>query len=282
MPPKFPIFEVPKNLPKMSPVKPPVALQQEISPKVSLYIATPCFGCRLSNGYVQSVLQLQLKCREKGIAMCSDILGSESLITRARNVLTERFLKSTATHLLFIDADIAFAPESVFRLVEAKKPVVGGVYPKKYINWAQVQDKMEKNDQEPMYQYGLDFNINIVGRQARVENGFVQVLDTATGFLLIERDVITKVVAAHPELRCKNDIINETMKIDYYHAIFECMIDPESDRYLSEDYSFCRRWQALGGEIWVDVLSTLSHTGAIIIAGDISKRLQSPAENKVN
>jgi len=35
-------------------------------------------------------------------------------------------------------------------------------------------------------------------------------------------------------------------------SIFECMIDPDTGEYLSEDYAFCRRWLALGGEIWLD------------------------------
>jgi hypothetical protein len=30
------------------------------------------------------------------------------------------------------------------------------------------------------------------------------------------------------------------------------MIDPDTGEYLSEDYAFCRRWLALGGEIWPD------------------------------
>ena len=39
------------------------------------------------------------------------------------------------THLLFIDAEIAFNPESVFRMLDLDEDVVTGVYPRKQINW---------------------------------------------------------------------------------------------------------------------------------------------------
>jgi hypothetical protein len=280
-PAKFPIFQKPPTQP--APVPQPAPAQATHPGQysrgefqgVSLYIATPAFACRLTNGYVQSILQLQLRCSELGIPVCFDILGNESLVQRARNVLCERFRQSSSTYLLFIDADIRFNPETVFRLLKFNKPIVGSCYPKKFLNWGLIEAKMKAKDPEPMHQYGLDFNINIVGKQAEVIEGFVKCLDIATGFLLITRDAIEKVAKAFPELRCKNDIQNENMKLDFYDAVFDCAIDEESKRYLSEDYAFCRRAQKVGLEIWVDVVSPLSHTGSMILQGDFRKRLAS-------
>ena len=243
-------------------------------PRPSIYVATPAYGCKLCNSYMTSILQLQLECYKRKIQVCFDILGNESLVQRGRNVLTERFRQSKATHLLFIDADIGFSTQSVFRLLDFDKDVVGCVYPKKYVNWKLVEEKVKKGDAEPIHQQGLDFNINIVGRQAQVDSGFVKVLDTATGFLLLTRSCIERVAAANPQLQCTNDIINESMNVKEYCAVFDCMICPESRRYLSEDYSFMRRSQALGIEVWVDVVSPLSHTGSIIVQGDISERIK--------
>ena len=42
---------------------------------------------------------------------------------------------------------------------------------------------------------------------------------------------------------------------------FDCMVDPDSGRYLSEDYAFCRRWRDIGGKIWVDLQCKLLHLG---------------------
>ena len=43
--------------------------------------------------------------------------------------------------------------------------------------------------------------------------------------------------------------------------LFDCMIDPVSKRYLSEDFTFCHRWREMGGKIHVDINCDLTHTG---------------------
>jgi hypothetical protein len=58
--------------------------------------------------------------------------------------------------------------------------------------------------------------------------------------------------------------------------LFECAIDPQSGVYLSEDYAFCARWRALGGEIWLDLHSRLTHTGTSSYEGDCAGRYAAP------
>jgi hypothetical protein len=241
--------------------------------QILLYVATPAFGCLVSNQYLQSVMNLQLECLKRGIGIVFDIIGNESLVQRGRCILTERFAKSDATHMLFIDADIGFHPESLFRLLKFDKDVTSCVYPKKFINWPSLEAKLKAGDKEPLHQMGLDFNINIKGDNAQVVDGFVNVLDTATGFLLIKKEVILKMKENYKDsLYAVNDIISE-MKVPDYIALFDCMIDPDTRRYLSEDYAFARRWQQMGGDIWVDVASPLSHTGNMFFNGDIMQRV---------
>ena len=33
------------------------------------------------------------------------------------------------------------------------------------------------------------------------------------------------------------------------YALFDCVIEPETGDYLSEDYTFCHRWRAIGGDL---------------------------------
>nr|QQZ50657.1 hypothetical protein JKL49_04090 [Phenylobacterium glaciei] len=55
--------------------------------------------------------------------------GGDALITRARAAMADKFLKSGASHLLFVDADIGFKPEQVFRLLDADRDLVGASIP---------------------------------------------------------------------------------------------------------------------------------------------------------
>lgn len=223
--------------------------------------------------YLASLLSLQATCAQRGVSLLIDFIGNESLVERARNVLTARFLETDATHLLFVDADIAFHPNTALRLLDADKDIATAVYPKKGFEWEKVRQKLAAGDKEPVHSMGLDYNINIASSsEAIASNGFVKVLDSATGFMMIKRDVIERMYEHYrEELYCVNDIPGQTVK-DYV-ALFACMIDPPTRRFLSEDYSFCRRYQRLGGDIWADMTTSLAHLGTCMYHGDMRHRL---------
>ena len=244
-----------------------------------LYIATPCYGCTLSTKFLLSLVQLQSECTRRGIECGVDLMGNESLVPRARNILAGRFLNSQATHLLFIDADIAFAPEAVMRLLDSDKDIVTGVYPRKSYDWGAVQSKLGKGDQaEHACMMGLDYNINVAEQSLQAENGFVKVLDSATGFMMIKRGVLETMAEKYKgSLGCVNDLPGADKDPTYvreYVALFDCMIDPKTRRYLSEDFAFVRRAQAVGYEVWVDLVSPLCHIGTYHYEGDLKQRFR--------
>ena len=112
----------------------------------------------------------------------------------------------------------------------------------------------------------------------RVENGAVEVLDASTGFFLIKREVIEKMMNEYPELHYRNDSNIDEKFNKYCYSFFDTVHDPDDNRYLSEDYTFCRRWQKIGGEIWLDPNTKLNHIGAYTFEGDVSKIIN--RENK--
>jgi hypothetical protein len=59
------------------------------------------------------------------------------------------------------------------------------------------------------------------------------------------------------------------------YALFDCEIDPETKAYCNDDYGFCRRWRALGGEIWVDLTSRLEPVGQLTFHGDFRTQIES-------
>ena len=103
--------------------------------KCKLFVATPMYGGQCFGSYTKSILDLSRVATQYGIETQFSFLFNESLITRARNYLVDEFLRSGATHLMFIDSDIDFNPMDVIALIALNKPVIGGPYPKKCIAW---------------------------------------------------------------------------------------------------------------------------------------------------
>src|SRR5712672_2975847 len=115
--------------------------------QIHLVVATPCFGGQVSSIYAGSIFQLQRAVRSKSnIDLTVLMRDGDALITRARANLVTLFLDNpTATHLLFVDADIGFEPDQIFRMIESGADVVAGVYPIKRVNWAKARRALETN-----------------------------------------------------------------------------------------------------------------------------------------
>lgn len=241
-----------------------------------LYLAVPCYGGNLTLHFVSSLLKLQDACRERGIGIYVDMMGGEALITRGRSRLAARFLAhEAATHILFIDADIGFAPENVFRLLDAKKDVVAAVCPLKRIDWDKVRIAA-KADVADLQSAAIGYVVRFLptaDNSVEVEDGMAKVAYGGTGFLMISRDAMQRIVDAHPELRAKMGDMGDNLA-DEAVMVFETMIEPETGQYLSEDYAFCRRWRDLGGDIWADFEARLTHVGHAAYTGSLMQALR--------
>ncbi|RAI56011.1 hypothetical protein [Roseicella frigidaeris] len=243
--------------------------------KASVVVATPCFGALVHQDYMLSVIRLMRYAAEREIGLSLEMLGHDSLITRSRNTLLGRFLDTReATHLLFVDADIAFEPEQLGRMLAAEKDVVAGLYPIKAIRWdgaacARVAAG-EALDTAPLLYVGTP----AAGAAAERDGDFVTAEYAGTGFMLIRRAAIERMIAAYPETRYRaiHAFAPGAASRPELHALFDCVIDRETGVYLSEDFTFCRRWRAIGGKIWLDTAGRLTHVGAHDYAGQPAAR----------
>ena len=241
--------------------------------KPLVVIATPCYGGQVSHAYMNSVLRLMTAVGNT-IPLSILLLGNDSLIPRARAMLVANFLeKSEATHLMFIDSDISFEPDQFERLFRQDKDFVAAMYPIKKIDW--VNQPIIHNKGEAADTAGLNYvGVLCSGDELKVENQFATAIYAGTGFQLIKRHVFEKLAAAHPELAFSNihATISSTTSGNNQFALFDPMIDPDTGEYLSEDFAFCRRWRALGGEIWLDLRSQISHIGSADFRGNTTPR----------
>ena len=242
----------------------------------NIHLATPCYGGMASIRYMRSVLDLQAACLERGVGLTVDLTGGDALITRARSMSAAKFLASEATHLFFVDADIGFSPDQAFRLLEADRDVVGGVYPTKGIDWEKARAAVQAGRTDLLAAsvgYVVRFIPSPDNSVEVDEAGFAPVSYVGTGFMMLKRAAVQRVADAHPELRASLRDFGGR-EVDEAVMIFESMIEPETGHHLSEDYAFCRRWRDLGGEIFADFHGRLTHVGAYAFSGGLMDALR--------
>jgi hypothetical protein len=243
--------------------------------KPNIFIATPMYGGMCYGLYTQSILQLQNVLSQNNVDSIYSFMFNESLITRARNALTNAFLKSECTHLLFIDSDIGFNPNDVVKMIQAEKDVIGGIYPKKEINWDSVKRAMDSNvPQESLRYYTGSFVVNLVGYAGEVTvpvHEPCEIYNAGTGFLLIKREVFEKLGEHVPTY--KNDVrdLGNTMSgQEEIKEFFATSIEPETERLLSEDYHFCYIWRKIGGKVYAAPWVQLTHNGYYSFEGRLT------------
>lgn len=265
-----------------------------------LFVATPMYGGMAAEPYFRSAIQLITFFNKHQLSLAFGTIANESLVTRARNVLVNYFLSSNYTHLIFIDGDIEFTVEDVLKLYAHDKDVVVGAYPKKGLNWQNIRntvlnDPSKEFSPGELAAMGADYAINFKfidrnNRTVEVQDGLIKLHDAGTGFMMIKRDVLLRMMSLYPELKYNNDVtINNNIDSDKFYALFDTMIDPIDKRYLSEDYTFCRRWQNMGGDIFLDPSISLNHYGhfgfngnpAAIIDFGIPKEENKEIENEI-
>ena len=237
---------------------------------MNLFVAIPCYGGNISNLTFHSLLNTLRWLNDSGHNVRIETLPTESLISRARNKFVTKFLENkefNGTHLLFIDADIGFNIENLKRIIEFDREVVTCTYPVKGFYWEQLLKRIKENnniDEKTMRDYLLQFNVNLYPN-TQFNNGFARVKESATGFMLIKREVFTTIMQKFPHLKYKPDLRTGIENSQNAFDFFPVGIYKEKDgvnRYLSEDYYFCRLAEECGFEIWTDLSTEITHLGS--------------------
>ena len=208
-----------------------------------VHICMPCYGGMLTESTFMSYIKWANTCRQLGIDWTMETMTNESLISRARNTLTAKFLHNKeSTHLMFIDADIGWEPWHLLVMLNRDVDVIGGLYPMKSLPVKWCVNGFEGAEEGP--------------------DGLQEVSKTGTGFLLIKRAVFEK-LDAHPATKpFMNDIGMPVELNPYMKTYFDTAV--RENRYYSEDWTFCENWRDLGGKVWVDKRVLLRHTGTYV------------------
>jgi len=218
-----------------------------------VHFCMPCYGGQLTEQTFMSYIKWANTARQLGLDWTVETMTNESLISRARNTLTAKFLHTKeSTHLMFVDADIGWEPWHLLVMLDAQKDVIGGLYPMKSlpVKWC----------------------VNgLPGFVEKPEDPLIEVTKTGTGFMLIKREVFEK-LDQHPAVRPFNNDIGLPPELNpYMKTYFDTAV--RENRYYSEDWTFCENWRDLGGQVFVDKRVLLRHTGTYVFDGTTQQKL---------
>jgi len=244
----------------------------------------PCYDQQVTEPFMMSMLQTALAFKDIGIDF-SISSSSDSLITRGRNTLVAKFLANPQfTHMMFIDADIRWDYNDILKMLWHDKDIITGSYPIKNINWEMVQHLVKNGTHvNELLPKSLRHVVNPVDGKSgniTIENGIFRVRDAGTGFMLIKREALLKLIEAMPELKYNDDTgaLTEEERKWTYHFFSDYVYN---ERLLSEDYGFCRYWQEIGGDIWVDPAIELMHIGRMRFTGSLIDYIGNFAKNPI-
>jgi hypothetical protein len=249
----------------------------QITPqKTKLFVATPMYGGLCTGMYTSGIMQMVGVCSQNNIELYYSFMMNESLITRARNSMAYDFLESGATHLMFIDADISFNPQDIPMMLKADKDIICGLYPKKEINWVEVEAAVKRGvPPAELSKHTGAFVVNLPHGQETTSGPMMEPMEISnggTGFMLIKRKVFEELDNKVPSYT--NDMyhaIDTVRKVKIIKEFFATSIDEESNRLLSEDYHFCELFRKHGGKIYAHPFIKLEHVGTYVYGGDILK-----------
>lgn len=245
-----------------------------------LFVATPMYGGMCHGTFAVSMIHMVNAFTEAHMGFTFAYMMNESLITRARDSLAKDFLESPCTHLMFIDSDIGFNPQDIVRMVHADKDVICGLYPKKEINWVQVQDAaINGTSAQELHNYTGAFVMNAVNPTDTEVRGVLgepmEISNGGTGFMLIKREVFEKLSETVPEYNSDMYFIVDTeRKPRIIKQFFNTSIDKDSgNRLLSEDYHFCKIAREAGFRVYAAPWAELSHTGSYTFSGFLPREV---------
>ena len=203
----------------------------------------PCYGGMLTESTFMSFIKWANTARQLNIDWTLETMVNESLISRARNTLTAKFLHMPdATHLMLIDADIGWEPWHLLVLLNRDVDVIGGLYPMKTMPIKWVVNGFDGAEEGP--------------------DGFQEVSKAGTGFLLMKKHVFEKLNSNPAVKQYKNDIGLDPVYDQYLKTYFDTAV--RQNRYYSEDWTFCENWRDMGGKIYMDKRVLLRHSGSYV------------------
>lgn len=220
--------------------------------KKDVMVGYPCYDGKAEVGSIGAIYQAASSASNPVRQI--QYLNGDSLVSRARNKIAERFLASECEYLMFIDNDILFQPEDIAMLRSYERDIVGGTYLKKTLPYQPVANSYLGTCEQ---------------------SGLYEMAEIGTGFMMIKRSTFEKIIELHGESLSYRPENDESKGV--YYDFFRVGVNDDG-RYLSEDYFFCELARKCGLKVWLDPAILVKHKGHATYPFDDDKFLKACAD----
>ena len=199
----------------------------------TVMIATPAYEGTVDVRYTDALLGT-IRQAPQGVQVVPVFLPGDALVQRARNSLCKIALDALegrgVDDVVFIDADVYWAPAGFWRLLGHDLDVVGGVV---------------RQARDPQV---LAFRPKV--KCAPTEDGLLEVAAVGAAFLRVTRQALRML------WRSSREYADGPARV---RSIFEVTV--ERGELCSEDVAVCHKWTQRGGKVWVDLKVACGHVG---------------------
>lgn len=200
----------------------------------SVFIAVPSYLATLDAGCAYSIIGNTRQLEKSGYKALLHFEVGRCWIDDGRNLCVKKFLESDCDRLLFVDADLGFAPDAMEKILSYNEDIVAGIYPYK-------AEKVQPVVPLETLRYA--------------QKGLLEADWAPTGFMSISRTVFEALEKAHPDWYAPNQ------KRIAFFANGQIFLGEGDSWWYGEDEGFCRRWQKTGGKIFVAPDISFVHSG---------------------
>ncbi|MEM8699181.1 MAG: hypothetical protein AAGF44_08420 [Pseudomonadota bacterium] len=242
-------------------------------------IATPTAGEIVTTAYVGSVVAATRVFNGLGWSYVHATFDSADVVL-ARNYMANLVLsRPEISHLLFLDSDMAVEESVISRYISADRGVVGAIYPERSLDLARyARLSAEGAAPERARAMSLVYNVHLTPGQVRVKGGFCEVEGLGFGCVLIQRQVLERMVETGIAAETSSGKLAQKGMGKVIRDFFSRVQAPDG-QWLSEDYAFCQRVRTgLGEPIWGDASGEVGHVGRMTYGAPFLERLKGEAE----
>lgn len=224
---------------KMKSVKAETAKVADQPKMRNVMIAAPSYDGKVSVWHASALSETAKIGLTKNINIIAIYMSFDALVQRARNDIFKLAYDTKVDDLIFIDTDVDWNPNDVFRVLNHNVGVVAAPV-------------VKKSDIE-------QYSVRLLNDFIIEDNGLAQVDGVATAFMRIRSDVIQMMWEASEEYK-------ELHKQEPIRMVFDVSI--KDGMLQSEDITFCDKLIELGEKIYIDPTIKCAHSGEKRWIGD--------------